>query len=288
MANFSQKAMKWILTFLLLIQSFSNVTISVIAQDSWIVDSGVIMDIENTWAQIEDWTSSWNSKMFDIMTSSTWAEEQTNTAPIETWANITQEEDKPVVIEPLKNLEQSEQRELFPNSVDSYSYTAAKNTYCSYMTRLNLEKITWLPSSEEWVFSNWVINIGDANILISKGWKNGSLIPFSNDKKNQIIGFLQSQKNTIFDVYSYHNTMSGTDLEKSHRFMVFKWNDKELYVLDFVATQQTSPQLLSDYLTSDPYHSDFYVSSISYNPASTIEVNWWVKKNSLKFHIVVN
>ncbi len=286
MTNFSQKVMKWILIFLLLIQSFGNFSLTAIAQDSWISDSGIVTtivtDIIDSWTQVEEWTSTWESKMFDIIMFATWEIEQTNNPLTETWVIVTQEEDKPIVAEPVKNLEQTEQYELFPNTVDSYSYTATKNTYCSYMTRLNLERITWLPSSEEWVFSNWVINIGDANILISKGWKNWSLIPFNNNKKNQIIDYFQSQKNTIFDVYSYHNTMSGTDLEKSHRFMVFKWNDKELYVLDFVATQQTSPQLLSDYLSSDPYHSDFYVSSISYNPASTIKTSWWSKEEVIK------
>lgn len=124
---------------------------------------------------------------------------------------------------------------LSPASVEWYNVLTTWVSFCSLVTRLTLERLTGKASDS---LRSGDIPKWDAVSLISIWKREGKLRSiglFSGgtsiyELEKEFYKLTRASKNSIRDVYLYHPWSYG--LNKGHRFVVFRWSDNQIYIID--------------------------------------------------------
>lgn len=165
---------------------------------------------------------------------------------------------------------------IIPSSASSYNYVSNDDmTYCSFIARLNLHKITWLDNNLGWIsLDPQVISMWDAVSLVEQWKQEGIFKKFAFEQIQNLPNELSKIWWTVFDIYAFHEKMDTDNIiKKYHRFVWFFGNDGMLYVLDPVVTNQTRPIKRHEYIQQlKQYHSTIYVYNQWFYPASWIPI----------------
>jgi hypothetical protein len=124
---------------------------------------------------------------------------------------------------------------LSPISVEWYNVLTTGVSFCSLVTRLTLERLTGKSSDS---LRSGDIPKWDAVSLIAIGKREGKLRSIGLLSGEGSVNILEQEfnklakmsKNSIRDVYLYHSWSYG--LNKGHRFVVFRWSDNQIYIID--------------------------------------------------------
>lgn len=187
---------------------------------------------------------------------------------------------------------------LIPTTVEWYNVLTDWVSLCSQVARLTLERFTGKSSGigrsnpipkwdaitlikqgikgkyikEVWVLTWCIVDTGtlegDFLLTEAKQWlltwsKTGVVCGFEavNALQKTFEKLMTRSKDTIWDVYFFDPKSYGYG--KGHRFVMFRWSDNQIYVLDPILWMQHAfPKSFSDYFTSimnTKYGSVLYV-----------------------------
>jgi hypothetical protein len=144
-----------------------------------------------------------------------------------------------------------------PSSIQSFDAKAAGMTYCSWITRNNLQRLAKLPDTDIlWSFDHTKILIWDALTLINK-WLKADIFKevYLNDGSiERYMHRLHRHTNaTLFDIFIWH-TEQTQDFFAGHRVTGFLWSDDQVYILDPVMLPHQDPVTVEYYF--DTYGKD--------------------------------
>lgn len=142
-------------------------------------------------------------------------------------------------------------------SVRGVDIPTTNYSYCSLMTRENLQRLLGAIWGEHTIYR------GDAITLITEWRANDTLLPFA--AVDEVVTYLETTAHAVFDMYLFTPVSSddaldadevGNDitlykayLNQGHRVVLFLGDDGEWYVLDTLRGEKSIyPQLLSAYL----------------------------------------
>lgn len=146
-----------------------------------------------------------------------------------------------------------EHAKIDPQSVQSYDAQVKWMTYCSWITRNNLQRLTKLQDidSVKW-FDGKGILIGDAIDIIEQ-WVKANIFKevYLDDGsiKKYLNRVYRHTKATIFDIYIHHTKFENRFFA-GHRVTAFLGTDNEWYILDPVMTHHQNAVPLEEYFSS--------------------------------------
>ncbi len=177
---------------------------------------------------------------------------------------------KPKWIKPEDNL-YIEDAKIDPKSIKSFDAQVKGMTYCSWITRNNIERLTKLQDRDtiKW-FDGKGILIGDAITIIEQGLKTNIFkeVYLDDDSIEKYISRVNRHtKATIFDIYIHHTKIENRFFA-GHRVTGFLGTDNKWYILDPVMTHNKDAILLKDYFKKYGKQDQdrIYILKIGYIP----------------------
>jgi hypothetical protein len=178
---------------------------------------------------------------------------------------------KPKWIKPIDSL-RIEDAKIDPKSVQSYDAKAKGMTYCSWITRNNLERFTKLQDKDtvKGFDGKWIL-VGDAITIIEQGLRTNIFKEVYLDDgsiQKYLSRVHRHTKATLFDIYVHHSKMENRFFA-GHRVTGFLWTDDQWYILDPVMIPHQDPMLLTEYFKKygKPDQDRIYILRTWYAPA---------------------
>ncbi len=185
---------------------------------------------------------------------------------------ITENGIPPTVIKPMQNIVFDDTWRIDPVTIFSVTTSWGLDgiTYCSLISRLNIENIL-----SAWGSKDWSIQVaqGDAYDLIQQWLEYWTLIQVDNKTIwNFLNDSLQFKKSTVFDMYIKREFYDKDMIHRWHRLTVFVGTDDNRYVLDPLHGDKSNrAQRLDQYIVWFDHNSTLYMRSQWYNPIITEE-----------------
>ncbi|AKH33147.1 hypothetical protein XF24_00824 [candidate division SR1 bacterium Aalborg_AAW-1] len=185
---------------------------------------------------------------------------------------IEQPKENIEITAPSKSLVLDSQGRLIKDTIESYNVIDhnSDNTYCSYITYLNINNIlkaSDIQSGIKPIIRGNAIDIWNTTIkkLSYTSASENSIFTGTNQTGATFINVLESlyrsHNATVIDIVTKQPTSpDGSTIRQSHRFTIIYASDSKWYVLDPVRTQMQEPIPLVEYLSTYIYdHEDIAI-----------------------------